>query len=116
MTTALVLFGIAAVGGLTMVTMILKGAPRPPLWLALLHGALAAAGLVALILVVVEPGAPQYAKIALVIFLIAALGGFYLISQHLQTKPLPVPVVLVHAAVAVVAFLILLAGVLKATS
>ena len=43
MTTALVLFGIAAVGGLTMVTMILKGAPRPPLWLALLHGALAAA-------------------------------------------------------------------------
>jgi hypothetical protein len=113
MTTALVLFGIAAVGGLVMVTMVLRGAPRPPLALALVHGALAAAGLVALILVVVGPGAPSMAKIALVIFLVAALGGFYLIAQHLQTKPLPVPAVLIHAAVAVVAFLILLATVLK---
>jgi len=113
MTTALVLFGIAAVGGLVMVTMILRGAPRPPLPLALGHGALAAAGLVALILVVVGPDAPSMAKTALVIFLIAALGGFYLIAQHLQNKPLPVSVVLVHAAVAVVAFLILLATVLK---
>jgi hypothetical protein len=113
MTTALVLFGIAAVGGLVMVTMVLRGAPRPPLALALLHGALAAAGLVALILVVVGPGAPSMARTALVVFLVAALGGFYLIAQHLQTKPLPVPVVLIHAAVAVVAFLILLATVLK---
>jgi hypothetical protein len=111
MTTALVLFGIAAVGGLVMVTMVLRGAPRPPLALALLHGALAAAGLVALILV--GPGAPSMARTALVVFLVAALGGFYLIAQHLQTKPLPVPVVLIHAAVAVVAFLILLATVLK---
>jgi len=113
MTTALVLFGIAAVGGLVMVTMILKGAPRPPLGLALVHGAFAAAGLVALILVVTGEGAPSMAKTALIIFLVAALGGFYLISQHLSGKPLPVPVVLVHAAVAVVAFLILLATVLK---
>jgi len=113
MTTALVLFGVAALGGVVMLTLIFRGAPRPPLALALLHGALAAAGLVALILVVVEPGAPSMAKTALVLFLVAALGGFYLIAQHLQTKPLPVRVVLVHATLAVVAFLILLATVLK---
>ena len=114
MVTALVLFGVAAVGGLILATQRLKGAPQPSLPLALVHGGVAAAGLVALILVVVEAGAPSVAKTALVVFLIAALGGFYLIAQHLQSRPLPIPVMLVHAAVAVTAFLILLAGVLKA--
>jgi hypothetical protein len=113
MVTALVLFGIAAVGGLILATQRLRGAPRPTLAIALVHGAVAAAGLVALILVVVAPDAPSVAKTALVVFLVAALGGFYLIAQHLQTRPLPVPVMLIHAAVAVAGFLILLAGVLK---
>lgn len=113
MVTALVLFGIAALGGLILATQRLRGAPRPTLALALVHGAVAAAGLVSLILVVVEAGAPPVAKTALVVFLVAALGGFYLIAQHLQTKPLPIPVMLIHAAVAVAGFLILLAGVLK---
>ena len=73
MVTALVLFGIAAVGGLILATQRLRGAPRPTLALAVVHGAIAAAGLIALILVVVEPGAPAMARTALVVVLATAV-------------------------------------------
>ena len=115
MLTALVLFGIAAVGGLTMAVQRFRGAPHPPLPLALVHGALAATGLVVLILAVTGGGAVSLAKAALVVFLIAALGGFFLISQHLTKKLLPKPVVVVHALVAVTGFILLLVAVLQAS-
>ena len=108
MTTALVLFGLAALGGLTMAVMRFRGAERPPTGLALAHGGLAAAGLIALIVAVTSPGAPSQARTALVVFLVAALGGFYLFAQHMQKKALPIPVMLVHAGVAVIGFICLL--------
>ena len=77
MTIALVLFALAAVGGLVMAIQRFSGKPVPPLPLALVHGAAAASGLVALI-VVVSNGAVGGAKIALILFAGAALGGFYL--------------------------------------
>jgi phosphoribosylglycinamide formyltransferase 2 len=40
----------------------------------------------------------------------AALGGFGLFSFHLRGKALPIPVVVIHAGVAVVAFVLLLVG------
>ena len=52
MTIALVLLALAALGGVTMATMRLRGAERPPTALALVHGAAAAAGLIALIVAV----------------------------------------------------------------
>jgi hypothetical protein len=115
MVTALVLFGIAAVFGLTMAVQRFRGALQPPLPLALIHGALAAAGLLALILAVTSGGAVSLAKVALVVLLIAALGGFFLISQHLSKKPLPIPVMVVHALVAVVGVVLLLVGVMQAS-
>jgi hypothetical protein len=45
---------------------------------------------------------------ALVIFVIAALGGFYLFSFHLRSQVLPSPVVLIHGGAAVLAFVLLL--------
>jgi FtsH-binding integral membrane protein len=108
MTTALVLFALAALGGLTMAVMRFRGAERPPTGLALAHGGLAAAGLIALIVAVTGPGVPGQARTALVVFLVAALGGFYLFAQHMQKKALPIPFILVHGLIAVVGFLILL--------
>jgi len=108
MTTALVLFALAAVGGLIMAVQRFRGAPNPPLALALVHGAAAAAGLIALIAVVAGSGAPSLARVALVVFLVAALGGFYLFSVHLRKQALPIPIVVVHALVAVTAFVLLL--------
>ncbi|HET9158527.1 MAG TPA: hypothetical protein VFN91_17760 [Myxococcaceae bacterium] len=108
MTIALVLFAVAALGGLTMAVIRLRGAERPPTGLALLHGALAAAGLIALIVAMTETGVPAQARTALVFFIVAALGGFYLFAQHMQKKALPIPIMLVHALVAVIGFVILL--------
>src|SRR5215813_10715792 len=68
MTFALVLFGLAAVGGLVMATQRFKGADRPSLGIALVHGAAAAAGLIALLIAVVSQAAPPLAKTALVVF------------------------------------------------
>ena len=50
------------------------------------------------------------AKTALVLFLVAALGGFGLFFHHLRKVALPIWLVAVHAVVAVAAFLILLLG------
>src|SRR5438067_9801286 len=111
MTTALILFAIAALGGMTLAFIRLSGKPLPPMWLALVHGAVAAAGLVALILAVLAPGAASGARIALGIFVIAALGGFVLFSFHLRNRALPIPIIGIHGFVAVIAFVLLLVAI-----
>jgi hypothetical protein len=106
---AVVMFAVAALGGATLAYMrIVKKDVSMPL--ALVHGAFAATGLVLLILGVVQIGGSGTGA-ALAVFLIAALGGFVLFSFHLRSRPLPVPLVLIHGAAAVVAFVILLLSV-----
>jgi hypothetical protein len=106
MTIALILFALAAVGGLTLAYLRLKEQPLP-MPLALAHGAFAASGIVALLLNVID-GAPEHAKIALGLFIVAALGGFLLFGLWMQKKQLPLGVIAVHALVAVGAFVLLL--------
>ena len=113
MTLALVLFAIAAGGGALLAFLRLSNKPLP-LPLALLHGALAASGLVVLALAVFGNKASGHAGLALGLFVLAALGGFGLFSFQLRKMTLPLPVVFIHGAVAVIAFLILLATVIGA--
>ncbi len=108
MTIALVLFAIAAVGGLILAVIRFRGQPYPPLGLAVVHGLFAAAGLVALIAGVAQGHAPSRATIALILFIVAALGGFVLFFTHLRKTALPKALIVIHALVAVVAFIILL--------
>ncbi len=106
LTYALVLFGVAALGGLTLAYMrIVKKDVSLPL--AIVHGIFAASGLVLLIIGVTRAGGSG-ALAALIIFLLAALGGFTLFSFHLRSRPLPVPLLIVHGLVAVTAFVVLL--------
>jgi len=49
MQAAAVLLGAGALGGLVMAGIRLKGEARPPTWLAMVHGVLAAAALTLLI-------------------------------------------------------------------
>jgi len=114
MTIALVLFALAAVGGVYMAAVRFRGADRPPTAVALVHGAAAAAGLIALIVAVMGMAEPGLAKTALVVFIVAALGGFFLFTQHMQSKALPIPVVVIHGLIAVVGFVILLVAVTHA--
>ena len=110
-TYALLIFAIGAVGGLVLASSVLRGRLAP--WaLSLLHAALGAAGLVLLIVILLQGPAPQRILIAFVLLLIAALGGFFLASFHLRRKLPPAAIVLVHAAVAVAGFLTLFSMVL----
>lgn len=113
MMIALVLFALAAVGGVVLAVIRFRGQPYPPLGLALVHGAAAAAALIALIVAVAPGEAPSSATTALVLFLVAAAGGFYLFFQHLKKVALPLWVVVVHALVAVAGFLTLAVTVLS---
>lgn len=112
LTIAAVLFAIAALGGITLATLHFrqKGLPMA---LAIGHGLLAAAGLAVLIVAVVGGRTGNLLIASLVLFVIAALGGFALLSFHLRRLRLPTPVVLIHALVAVVAFVLLLVRIAK---
>ena len=106
--TSAVLLAIAAVGGLAMAAIRFSGRPAPPSWLAMLHGFLAAAGLTLLAYAYFALTLPTFAAAALPLFLIAAAGGVVLnLGYHLKTRPLPIWLVLVHAAIAVAAFVLL---------
>lgn len=112
---AAVLFAIGALGGLVMAVRVFK-AQSIPAALAALHGLLVASGLVLLIVAAILGKAGHVATIALVVLLVAALGGFYLVSFHIRKQQHPRAVIVVHALVAVVGFLILLGAIVQSGS
>lgn len=109
---AAVLFAIAALGGLTMAWFHFIRGRNPPNSIAALHGVFAAVGLLVLIWAVIEVGATTATAWALGLFVVAALGGFFLLSFDLRGRRLPSPVLVIHALVAIVAFVTLLVGIL----
>ena len=107
------IFAIAAVVGLTMAIAVFQG-KLPPVPSAILHGVLAATALVLLLVAVFVKGAAGPALWALCFFLVAALGGFGLaFGFHARKRSLPKGLVAGHATLAVIGFLLLLAGALK---
>jgi hypothetical protein len=107
---AAVLFAIAALGGLALAFIHFKQDRNPPGALAALHGVLAATALVILLWAVVQTSAGGALAWALGLFVVAALGGFFLVSFHIRKQRLPSPAVVVHALVAVAGFLLLLSA------
>lgn len=109
LTYAIVIFAIAAVGGVFMATKVLSGklAPWP---LSIVHALLGATGLIMLIMMMLEGAAAGAVTAALGLLVIAALGGFYLASFHMKSVVAPKNIVIIHAGVAVVGFLILLSA------
>ena len=108
---SVVLFALAAVGGIVLATNYFKG-NVPPIGLALAHGGLAATALVLAIAAVATSTLTGSTIVAAVIaFTVAALGGFYLFSRRFSESPTPLPVIAIHATVAVIGFVILLVAV-----
>jgi hypothetical protein len=104
---AIIVFAIAAAGGIVLAANVLRGKHAP--WsLSIAHALLGATGLVLLIGSVARANWAGRISAALALLVIAALGGFFLASQHLREKIAPKPVVLIHAGVAVIGFLTLL--------
>ena len=107
--TSTVLLAVAAAGGLIMAGIRFAGNRQPPIALAMLHGFLAAAAVTLLLYAAATVGLPGMALVALVLFLVAAGGGVILnLNYHWKQLPLPKWLVVVHAAAAVVGFVLLL--------
>jgi hypothetical protein len=106
---AVALLGVAALGGIVMAATRLSQEKNPPSALALLHGLLAAAGLTLLLYAACTVGIPTMAAAGLALLLIAALVGVVL-NQKYQWKAVLLPrgLLLGHAALAVIGFVLLL--------
>lgn len=108
------IIALAALGGMTLAGIRLSGKPRPPTWMAIGHGLVAVTGVGLLGYVAYSTGLPIYAQIALVIFVLAALGGAVMfLGFHLQEKPLPIPLVVGHGLIAIVGFVLLVLSVFR---
>jgi hypothetical protein len=108
----IVLFAVAALVGLSMAVAAFQDL-LPPVPSAVVHGVFAATGLVLLILAIGLHGVGGAARWALGCFLLAALGGLALaFGFHARRKSLPRGFVAGHALIAVIGFLLLLAGAL----
>lgn len=104
-----ILLALAALGGLGMVGMRLSGTPRPPTWMAMGHGGIAACGLLSLIYTAATGTVPPFAMYAIGVFVLAALGGVAIfLLFHLQEKPLPIPLIMGHGAIAITGYVLLL--------
>ena len=112
MQAAAIVLGLAALGGLTLATIRLLGTPRPPTWMALGHGTVAAAGLGLLIYAAIDHGIPSLAQIALGLIVLAALGGMTIfLGFHMRQKPLPIPLVVGHGLIATTGYVLLLVAI-----
>jgi len=102
----IVLFAVAAVFGVVNVTRIVV-ADRAPRATVYIHGVFAAVSLVLLVIysIIHSQSAPI---VALILFIIAALGGFTLFGIDVATKKPPKWLGFVHGAVAVAGFVLLL--------
>ena len=99
---AIIIFAIAAVGGLFLASKVLTGQLAP--WaVSIIHALLGATGLVVLILAVLEPSNAENSRltIALGLLVVAALGGFYLASIHMKGNIAPRNFVFIYAGVVV---------------
>src|SRR3546814_11820630 len=106
-TAAIIVFAVAAAGGLILAAHVLRDKFAP--WaLSLLHALLGAVGLILLIIVLAGGSARQTVLTGFILLLLAALGGFFLSSFHGRTRLPTKAVVIVDLAVAVIGFLHLL--------
>ncbi len=104
---AVILFATAAVGGAYLAFVRARSGQNPPLAVAIVHGVLAASGLITLLVHVVRAELPTLPTVAAGLFVVAALGGFALVATHLRRTLISLALVGVHAVAAVTGFVLL---------
>ncbi len=108
---SIVLFLLAALFGLYMAARIFGG-NLPPWFAVIVHGILAASGLVILLYALFAGAQTLAIVVGAALLVIAALGGFFIFSYQLRSAAPPKAVVVVHASAAVLGVLCLLGGAL----
>ncbi len=106
-TAAIVIFIIAALFGSIILTAILRDRPTPKPFV-IIHGPLAATAIVLLIIDVVKGHSESLLIASLVIFIIAALGGFALYTLDSLKKRIPKPLAILHPLIAVAGLIVLI--------
>ena len=103
---AIALFALSAILGLTILIKWLtkKDASKAVIWS---HGLVAAIALVILVVYAIQNPA-NYPQISIILFAIAAIGGFYMFFRDLRKKTSPLSVAFIHALLAVGGFIMLL--------
>lgn len=103
--SAIALFSLAALLGIFLLTFVLRGKQTPKA-VAFTHGPLAAVGLVLLIIYTfLHSPAPIE---SLLLFVIAAAGGFVLIALDLTRTSVPKGLALLHGLIALSGLILLL--------
>ena len=103
---SIALFALAAVAGLTILVSWLnkRNASRTVVYL---HGLFAASALV--LLAVFSFNQPEnFPKYSLLLFVLAALGGFYMFARDMRGKSSPLGLAGAHALLAIAGFVLLL--------
>lgn len=104
---AAILFTLAAVGGITLAAMHLTQR-QVHLWMALIHGILAAPAIILLFWSTVVSGWPTMFTAALVLFLAAAGSGLVMFFQHAKKRPLTKGMIIGHGSLAVLGYIALI--------
>ena len=102
---AIAVFGIAALAGVYLLSLVLRDKQTPKL-VSALHGFFAVTGLVLLIVYCLQNTPGPVLSIA--IFSVAALGGFVLIYQDITGNKVPKWLGIVHGLAAVTGYIVLL--------
>lgn len=105
--SAIALFALSAALGLTILIAWLtkKNASRAVVYS---HGIAAAAALV-LLVIYASQNPEHFPKASIILFVIAALGGFYMFFNDLGKKESPLAVAFIHGLLAIAGFVMLLA-------
>lgn len=107
LTLAVALFVGAALAGATLVYCHFRFRTLP--WAVVVsHGLVGATGLVVLLLAVVRGGGGEMGRLALIVLIVAALGGFANLALNLRRAALHMPLVALHAALAASGLVILI--------
>lgn len=104
---AIILFIIAAIFGLIILTAILKNQSTPKK-VVFTHGPIAALALILVIIYAAMGNADPLLITSIVLFIIAALGGLTLFTIDMRNKPIPKLIAVVHPILAAIALILLI--------
>jgi hypothetical protein len=108
---AIVLFVLAAIFGLIVLIAILRNKPTPKP-VVFIHGGVAAVALL-LVILFTAGSSGEGPILSLVLFIIAALGGFTLFATDMRKKPIPKWLAMLHPLAAVAGLISLIIFVVK---
>ena len=112
LTVLLLLFLVVMLGGAALAVLERRGRALP-LKLSVFHGLLGLCAIVLLVLQAMAHPSNHPANLALLVFMIAALGGLLLFAFRASKQTLPLGVVLLHAAFAIAGLALLFIGWLR---